>query len=548
RISTVVDVTFGKTLTYAYDANGNRVSLTEGATTFGYAYDAMNRLKQADAFGGSIFFEYDAAGRRTSLLRPNGIRTTWAYDNGIQVASITHAKGDNVVLGFTYEYDFHGMRASKTREDGTKEVYGYDAADRLVQVDYGSSRRVQYGIDPLGNRVLEDTTVPGQPLVRTIGTFNGFNQLMTTGGPGSTIPLTDFAYDLNGNLTSETRHPTGLPDEVTAYGWDRDNRLRSVSPPLGTPTTYRYDANGLRTERVDMTGTTRYLLDGPTVLEELDSTNAASVRYFSNPQRIDEVLSYQRPGSVEYPLTDALGSIHVVSDDQGNIVHRYDFGVFGERTDLGGSTAAIDAGYTGRWHDPNGLLEHRDRQRNPKLGGWLQPDRLNTAVEGAQAARTAASLMPAEAWRFTADIVRDVSNVDTNLYAYALNNPLYWMDPNGFAVYNYSSRTIWAKPEKEDGNGDIPFPVLPHSKSLDEQDGIADPLYPGWVYKSIDWVDIIVYDSFGVAPWSLFPLWAGIPQFWGGGWKDEQWLQELHKKGDHGWDKLFEKSRSGPCR
>ena len=69
RLASTTDVTFGKTITYGYDENGNRASVIEGTTVFGYAYDAVNRLKRADGFGGSLFFEYDAAGRRTSLLR-----------------------------------------------------------------------------------------------------------------------------------------------------------------------------------------------------------------------------------------------------------------------------------------------------------------------------------------------------------------------------------------------------------------------------------------------------------------------------------------------
>jgi len=190
---------------------------------------------------------------------------------------------------------------------------------------------------------------------------------------GSAVGLPD---DLNGNLLTETKTPTGLPAEVTSYAWDKDNRLRSVTPPTGAPTTYAYGANGIRTQRVDATGAKRYLLDGRSVLAELDGANTTTTSFMNNPQMIDDVLAYQRGSATEYPLTDALGSVYAATDATGAVVHRYDYDVFGVRTDLGGSSAAIDLGFTNRWHDPNGIVDHNLRQRNPRLGGWLSPDPL----------------------------------------------------------------------------------------------------------------------------------------------------------------------------
>ena len=210
----------------------------------------------------------------------------------------------------------------------------------------------------------------------------------------------DFAAaqteDNNGNTLSES---TASPAAVTSYTWDRDNRLRLVTPPSpGLPTSYAYDANGLRIQRVDSTGNVNYLLDGPSVLEELDGALATTTRYLNNPRRLDEIISVSRAGVTAYPLTDAQGSIYAVTDSTGALVHRYDFEVYGVRSDLGGSGVGLDIGFTGRWHDANGLLEHRDRQRRPDVGGWLQPDRNADGV---------------------------------NRYLYAKNRPTRAIDPTG---------------------------------------------------------------------------------------------------------------------
>ena len=102
-----------------HDANGNRASLTEGTLNFGYAYDALNRLRKAsDSLGNSIVFDYDLDGRRTSVTRPNGVKTTYAYDAASQVTSISHAKAGAVLLAFFYGGgEVHGYLLSRQEGD-----------------------------------------------------------------------------------------------------------------------------------------------------------------------------------------------------------------------------------------------------------------------------------------------------------------------------------------------------------------------------------------------------------------------------------------------
>ena len=110
--------------------------------------------------------------------------------------------------------------------------------------------------------------------------------------------------DNNGNTLSET---TASPAAVTSYLWDRDNRLRLVTPPSpGSPTSYAYDTNGLRIQRVDSTGNVNYLLDGRSVLEELDGVLATD-SLPEQPAGHRRHHTYQRAGVTEYPLTDASG-------------------------------------------------------------------------------------------------------------------------------------------------------------------------------------------------------------------------------------------------
>jgi RHS repeat-associated protein len=293
---------------------------------------------------------------------------------------MVHSLSGSVLLGFGYAYDGQGNRVSKTREDGSSEVYSYDPSMRLTQVDYGTAKTVTYTLDNLGNRTNEVQTVrpASGPNVVTqwSATFDAFNALKTRNRSGGGLPAQNvtYAYDSNGNEVSET---TASPAAVIGLSWDRDNRLRLVTPPSpALPTSYAYDANGLRIQRVDSTGTMNYLLDGASVLEELDLGGSTVRRYMTNPQQIDEIISFSQSGVAYWPLTDALGSIAGISDSTGSVIQTSSYEVYGARTTTG-SGPSIAFGFTGREHDADGLIYQRTRYREPAANSWLQPDRLS---------------------------------------------------------------------------------------------------------------------------------------------------------------------------
>lgn len=58
-----------------------------------YGYDVLNRLKFLAFNGQSFGFAYDALSRRTSLIRPNGVTTSYSYDAGSNLLSALHKKG-----------------------------------------------------------------------------------------------------------------------------------------------------------------------------------------------------------------------------------------------------------------------------------------------------------------------------------------------------------------------------------------------------------------------------------------------------------------------
>ncbi|MFN0062653.1 MAG: RHS repeat domain-containing protein, partial [Myxococcaceae bacterium] len=392
RVSSVNDVTLGRTLQYAYDASGNRTRLQNGSLVYTYAYDGEGRLSAANGPGGSVQLSYDALSRRRVLSRSNGVNTHYSYDAVGQVQDVVHERGQAVLARFAYTYS-DGNRTSKTNASGDVEAYGYDSDRRLIQVNYGTDRVVSYSLSGIGNRSSMDDvrTVAGQTY-STSYTYNGFNQLLSsnasctgTGCPARVV--TGFAYDNNGNLLTETVGTT----TVRGYTWDADNRLRSLTTPGGLHQ-YQYDANGLRTQQVTPTGVTKYVLDGASVLEELDAGNQQKAHYLTNPQGIDDIFAFTQGSSTYFPLMDALGSVYAVSNSSGQVTRSYGYDVYGERTNVSGASPELAFGFTGREHDASGLNYNRDRYLDVRVGRWHQPDRAQDGASYYEYARGMPSL------------------------------------------------------------------------------------------------------------------------------------------------------------
>ena len=120
-----------------------------------------------------------------------------------------------------------------------------------------------------------------------------------------------------------------------------------------------------------------------------------------------------------YYYTDALGSIRLITDDEGTIVESYTYNPFGRPRVM--TSAGTDGNWltedvtvfalfsplgnpymftARRWDFHVGLYYYRFRDYNPSLGRFCQPDPLHY-IDG------------------------------MNLYAYCSNNPINWIDPWG---------------------------------------------------------------------------------------------------------------------
>ncbi len=258
-----------ESLTYTYDAAGNRISFDRAGGTatslpdaVQAAYDAANEQIQFNNATPNL--TYDANGNLTSQTDANGT-TTYSWDARNRLTAIS---GPGVSASFVY--DLLGRRTSKTI-NGTTTHYHYDGNDIVQEIGGGavsaiylhsldidepfvrqSSSNEYYHTDSLGS-VLALTDQTGS--VQTIYRYDPFGNISTSGAT-STNPFQYTGRENDGiglyyyraryyapSLSRFTNQdPTGLGGGVNVYAYVLNNPLL-FNDPFGLRATCVFTQN-----------------------------------------------------------------------------------------------------------------------------------------------------------------------------------------------------------------------------------------------------------------------------------------------------------------
>ena len=139
------------------------------------------------------------------------------------------------------------------------------------QRDGANSYDVTHTYDPTGNRLVKND---GGNL--TTSTYDDANQLATSVDSGGT---TTYEYDATGNLELQEVYD----DTRTTNTWDAENHLTLVEAPSNVVNTMTYRADGLRVEKEDGTGTSKFIWDGANILLETNGNDATQAVYTLQP-------------------------------------------------------------------------------------------------------------------------------------------------------------------------------------------------------------------------------------------------------------------------
>ena len=210
-------------VTYSYDPDGHRVSMTDGTGTSTYSYDPLGRLASStNGAGAAVSYGYDPDGNLTTLTYPGGQAVTRSYDGAGQWTSVTDWQGHTT--GFSYDHD--GNLVTESLANGLTSTSTFDQADRVISnsdAPLASPSNpvdsITYTRDTSGQLTSEaDTTCVGGPCSQSYS-YDPLNRI-TSQGYGS------YSYDKGSDLTS-------WPDGVT-QAFNNANQIQSSATPVST--------------------------------------------------------------------------------------------------------------------------------------------------------------------------------------------------------------------------------------------------------------------------------------------------------------------------
>ncbi|MFN7954406.1 MAG: RHS repeat-associated core domain-containing protein [bacterium] len=402
---------FPDTLAFGYDAAGNRTSVTAPAPygTVTTDYDELNRPKDVHVPGvsGTVHVSYDPNGNRESIAYPNGVTTSYQYNEQNRLTLLEHATASSTLAAYSYTLGPSGNRTDVEEQPSGRTIHwDYDDLYRLTGeaiTDSVNGNRTQgFTYDDVGNR-----------LERTDSTLSG---------------PTTYAYDNADHLTSIT--PDG--EAETLQSWDESGRLtlrgatplvwnpwdRLVKKDDGSQTQFAYSPDGIvRTKQwVTSSPTTtqkrRYVYDRTLpyaqVLQEWDNVgNAVMADYLYLDGDLIGFKDERSGVAARYwVLKDGQNSVRKVVDASASVVASYDYDAFG-------NTLAQT--------QPSGwIFNHRafGEVFDPQLEMGYHRARWLDNATGRFTAR--------DPWEGTVGDPRSLHR-----YAYVSNNPLNRFDPSG---------------------------------------------------------------------------------------------------------------------
>ncbi len=336
------------------------------------------------------------------------VTTSQSYSSHGELSSYTANYSGTPIFQTTYSRDSLGRITTLNETDGSTSSpyqfgvaktlnYSYDAVGRLAKVWRDDTLVSTYSYDANGNRIAHIT-----PTSIDSGAYDAQDRMLSYAGA-------QYIYGLNGDLQSKISST-----DTTKYTYDAlGNLTQVIMPPKGQANgdviQYVVDGQNRRiAKKVNGIIAQRFLYAGNLIpIAELDSAGNIMARF---------VGMYIVKGGNTYRLVaDHLGSIRMVVDvATGEVVQRIDYDEYGnELTNTNPDFQPF--GFAGGVYDSQTKLERfGTRDYDASTGRWTAKDPIG------------------------------FGGGDPDLYSYALENPVSFVDKDGLSclVFNRLTNTL----------------------------------------------------------------------------------------------------------
>ena len=449
---------------FEYDAMGRMLSANNTNANIEMTYHPSTNLMEGETLNANkTQYNYDLNKRKRNVQYPNGRQVAESFDLRARLQQVKDMNGS---FEANWQYDNENKMTQKSYNNGVTSYYNYTPNNWLKDLMHSTSlaakpiAHFKHGFDKEGNKqyaeklhhpthsenydytniyelntfevgtLMTDTTVTipnpinfknfefdgvynwtevnnnGDNESYTVDAMNQYTNI-TKGGTS-----TNLQYDLNGNL---------LFDGNQYYQYDAENRLTKIATDAGFATiigAYFYNAFSRRIKKQTATDTINYFYDGWRCIEEQSNSDTTTFVYGT---WIDDMLNRQNNTGELFYHKNALGSVIALSDENGDVLERYEYDAYGKPIiytadfdTLAASAVENVLMFTGRrWDAESSIYYYRYRYMHPELGRFLGRDPLGY-VDG------------------------------MNIRAYVGGNPMNFIDPLGEESHHWfpQSKTI----------------------------------------------------------------------------------------------------------
>jgi RHS repeat-associated protein len=400
----------GDVIDYLYDENSNLTKIMETISakkyTTSYEYDKDNRIKKVSLNEGTINYTYDTLNRLKQSEINTGsskFNTIYSFEKGSTSGATTSliSEVDNNGSKIAYTYDKNNNIETIT-ENGNSINYYYNELDELKREDNKILKKtIVYSYDKGGN-ILSKSEYP-----------------YTTGDLGTITKTYNYKYEdsnwkdklteFDGKAITYDAIGNPLTYDSWTYSWEEGRQLKSISGN-GKKLTFKYDDNGVRTEKIVDGVTTKYNLVEDRVTYESNGTD--NIYYSYDVEKKLESMNFN--GVEYYYVRNVQGDIIGLVDKMGNLVVEYTYDSWGDLITIEGSlkdTIGVKNPYRYRgyrYDSETRLYYLQSRYYSPELGRFLNAD--------------------------TSEILSMTCGdlISGNLFVYCSNNPVINSDPGGY--------------------------------------------------------------------------------------------------------------------